>query len=84
MSEKKDPVVAIVALRDQWSDDLTDDEVIALQCDYFQAVLPDPESVLWTIDSLTPAGRIAYANGIRQRMAGGTYAPTRESAFGKV
>lgn len=76
---------AATAFREGWSDDLVDDEVIALQSEYFRATLPDPESVLWTIGNLHDAARAAYASGIRQRVAAGTHPPaSRESAFGRI
>lgn len=84
-AQERELSAAAAAFREGWSDDLTDDEVIALQSDYFRAVLPDPESVLWTVDNLHEPARVAYASGIRERVAAGTHPPaSRESAFGRI
>ena len=84
-AEKGDPIVApdnAGILRDGWRDDLTDDEIIALQCDYLQAILPDPETVLWTIDNLHHAARAAYAHGLSERIP--ALMNSRNSAFGRI
>lgn len=84
-NRKKQPVAPdpLDILREGWRDDLTDDEIIDLQLEYFQAFLPDPEQVLWTINNLAAPARAAYAHGLRERVPA-ILKIVRDSAFGRI
>lgn len=83
---KPDPIMApdhTDILRNGWRGDLTDDEIIDLQLEYFQALLPDASEVIWTVNNLAAPARAAYAHGLRERIPA-LMAITRDSAFGRI
>lgn len=69
-------------LRNGWRADMTDDEIIDLQIEYFEKALPAPGDVVWTINNFSAPARAAYAHGAREQIP--AFIKSRDSAFGRI